>query len=126
MSMIDAPEPVGKPRWFWVVIVVAAVLAGVVVTVVVVQATQQDREQRFLTALRSDTTATRIADLPDEQLLVSMRQSCEEIARGWTEDDAIAAAIRNWEAVSGASDITEEQYLANISAIHRAGVQACG
>lgn len=123
--MTDAPQPVGKPTWFWAVIAAAAVLAAIVVTVVIIQATQQGQEERFLTTLRSDTTATGVADLSDEQLLVSMRQSCEKIAGGWTEDDAVAAAITNWEAASAMADITEDQYLANVSAIHRAAEQVC-
>lgn len=86
-----------------VLVVIAAVVALLVPALIAA-----DREARYLAALDSSP----VGDLPDEQLLISMRADCERIADGMDERERLEASP---------ADRHE-----NVRALWRAAVEVCG
>lgn len=109
-----------RPAWVWGIgaAVALIVVAAIVVTTMVMQ---QARDQRFLNALDADATTT-VGELPDEQLLVSRQGYCEDIARGWDVEDAVAASEENWRE---GGEVSKLEYEANVRALFNAASVAC-
>ncbi|GAA3871361.1 hypothetical protein GCM10022381_13070 [Leifsonia kafniensis] len=103
----------------------AALAVVAIVITAIVSLTRVNQEQAFLHALRSDPDS-RVDGLPDEQLLVSMRLTCDRIGDGYSISDASDAAENNWSTSGALSNLTKAEYLGNVRAVYRAAVAACG
>lgn len=115
-----------RSRRTWITIAAAAPGIGIIaaVTGVAVASSSAGREQTYLDALRADPKA-HVTGIPDEQLLVSRKVTCENIDDGLTAAEAIINARNNWSASSSLSDLTEDEYLENVGALDRAAAASC-
>lgn len=114
-----------RKRWVTFILATSAAIVIVVAIIGIRAAIQANQDQQYLSALRADTES-RIEGLSDEQLLTSMRVTCERIADGQTLDDANAAANRNWSTVSSMTELTKSEYQGNVRALFRAAEKVCG
>ena len=110
------------PVWVWAGAAVAVV--AVLILVITSVAAQHQREQRFLDALDSDPTTT-VGELPDEQLLGTLRLNCKAISEGQTLDDELRDALGNASYMHSVSGVSEAEYIANVRALYLASAVSC-
>lgn len=88
---------------------------------------EQIRKQQFAETLRNDTRVSEnLRSLEGDSLDANFDVNCGKVRDGWSVSDELAAATRNWEAVKGSSNVSQEQWMTNNLAVFEAAMQVCG
>lgn len=113
-----------KKTLIWVGAGVAAVAIAVGVIVGVNSAVHASKVDQYIATLQVDPGAS-FPNATRETYEKMLDFNCKRVAEGWTDAQAAASASQSWSSVSGLSDISKEQYIANAVAVLAAARPLC-